>query len=164
MGNSEEIIEYILEAYKILIIGTTKEVSEDTFIKAFKIPENHPLLDMAKNYSYLIADMIQEGEGLNFKNDERDFLEQIPQEYITIIEKLLAKGMNVYIRITDEDLTFLCLNFEYSTDGERYTVVWSSGEQAGSVSTYKEYGRRGRLVRLEPHRDGKIVRVWAEAD
>jgi hypothetical protein len=46
--------------------------------------------------------------------------------------------------------------FDYSTDGEAYTLTWSVGRRSGTVFSYKEYGRDGALVRLEMYIDGEL--------
>ncbi len=80
---------------------------------------------------------------------------QYPDHLATLTESILRTShpRDAPQKTKEQDLL---AGFEYLTDGETYTVTWSVKWPSGEVSTYKEYGRRGTLVRLETYTNGEL--------
>lgn len=139
----KHIVITTIVASAVLVVGFYGFIAIDTILN---LPFNRIYSDMSI-VNYIIREELQrhyDQEGC-YPNS----LDMIKETIIT----------NLYIAEVPDNPKELKLfpRFEYSTDGENYSITWSIRNR-GTVHTRKEFGRSGGLVKVEHYIDGDLFK------
>jgi len=141
----KHIVKIAIATSALIVVGFYGFITIDTLRN---LPFNQIFSDMSY-LNYIIREELQ--QHYDQKGCYPNSLDMIKETIIT----------NLYIAEVPDNPKELELfsRFEYSTDGNNYSITWSISNR-GTIHTQKEFGRNGGLVKVEYYIDGDLFEEW----